>query len=77
MSEPESSAHPPPEEESSEEGELHEKQQHVIPVAHPPRPAPPSMADVDYRSKLDSQKEEREEGEAEDDDRAGSEEGEI
>jgi protein BUR2 len=35
------------------------------------------MADVDYRSKLDSQKEEREEGEADDDDRAGSEEGEI
>jgi hypothetical protein len=63
-------------EESSEEGELHEKQQHVIPVAHPTRPAPPSTADVDYRSKLDSQNEEREEGEA-DDDRAGSEEGEI
>ncbi|CAG8059345.1 hypothetical protein PENNAL_c0003G01248 [Penicillium nalgiovense] len=76
-SEPGSSAQPPPKEEPSEEGELHEKQQHVIPVAHPPRPAPPSTADVDYRSKLDSQGEEREEGEAEEDECAKSEEGEI
>ncbi|KAJ5826959.1 hypothetical protein N7447_003722 [Penicillium robsamsonii] len=62
----------PTKEESAEEGELHEKQQHVVPVAHPPNPVHPST-DVDYRSKLDSQ---REEGEA-DDDGAGSEEGEI
>ncbi|CAI7655646.1 unnamed protein product [Penicillium glandicola] len=73
-----SSAQPPPNEESStEEGELHEKQ-HVIPVAHPPPPAPPTTADMDDRSNLDSKREEREEGEAEDDhDGAGSEEGEI
>ncbi|KAJ6143500.1 hypothetical protein N7471_002953 [Penicillium samsonianum] len=75
---PGSSAQPPPKEESSaEEGEIHEKQ-HVIPVGHlghPPRHNPPPTADVDYRSKLDSEKEE---GEADDDDgRAGSEEGEI
>ncbi|KAK4861960.1 hypothetical protein LT330_003098 [Penicillium expansum] len=72
------STHSPPKEESStEEGELPEKQQHVVPVALPPRPVPPPTADVDYRSKLDSQREEKEEGEADDDDRAGSEEGEI
>lgn len=74
---PNPSAHSPPKEESSaEEGEVPEKQQHVVPVAHPPQHDPAPTADVDYRSKLDSQKEEREEGEA-DDDNAGSEEGEI
>ncbi|KUM55577.1 hypothetical protein ACN42_g11677, partial [Penicillium freii] len=74
---PKRSAHPPPKEESSaEEGEVPEKQQHVVPVAHPPQHDPAPAADVDHRSKLDSQNEEREEGEA-DDDNAGSEEGEI
>ncbi|KAJ5950668.1 uncharacterized protein N7479_009081 [Penicillium vulpinum] len=68
-----SDAQPPSKESSIEEGELRDKQQHVVPVALPPRPVSSSTADVDYRSKLDS----REEGEADDDERAGSEEGEI
>ena len=79
---PVSSAKPPPKEESSadvEEGELPEEQ-HDVPVAHPaPQHNPPPTADVDFNSriKLDSQIEEKEEGEADDDDCAGSEEGEI